>query len=92
MNILTQRGTVHEFRGSREAVSPEVDGCAEDALEGSDKSSVLFPARLHPEAFKHLGSGAKPNRPALLLDGKRCEKDRNQAILAERKHGTRDGR
>ena len=35
-------------------------------------------------AFEHLGGSSESDRSTLLLDGKSCEEDRNEAILAER--------
>jgi hypothetical protein len=39
---------------------------------------------MHAKAFEHLGRSSEPDRSTLLLDRKRCEEDRNEAILAER--------
>jgi hypothetical protein len=39
---------------------------------------------MHAEAFEHLGGSSESDRSTLLLDGKSCEEDRNEAILAER--------
>jgi hypothetical protein len=39
---------------------------------------------MHAEAFEHLGRSSESDCSTLLLDGKSCEEDRNEAILAER--------
>jgi hypothetical protein len=76
--------TMHQFRRSRETVRAEVDRRSEDALEGSDQSSVLLAARMHAKAFEHLSRSSESDRSTLLLDGESCEEDRNEPILAER--------
>jgi hypothetical protein len=47
---------------------PEENRRAEDPVEGSHQSSVLCPALLHYEVFKHLRRASKLNRLALPAD------------------------
>lgn len=63
-------------------VGAEENRRAEYALERSHQSSVLCPALLHPEGFKHLGRASELNRLALLADCQRCQEDRNESVLS----------
>jgi len=65
-------------------VGAEENRSAEDALEGSHQPSVLCPALLHAEGFKHLRRASKLNRLALLPDCQRGEEDRDEPVLAPR--------
>jgi hypothetical protein len=75
---------VHNGRFLSLRVRAKEDRCSEYALEGCHQASVLRPALLHAESSSILAASAKPNRPALLPNGKRSQKDWNEPILPPR--------
>lgn len=63
--------------------SSEEDCGTEDPLEAIDKAAIVRTVFRKAEEIKHLSRGVKMNLAGFLPDGKRCDPDRNQAVLTE---------
>jgi hypothetical protein len=69
----------------RLCIRAEENRRAKDPLKCCDQPPILRSALLHAESLQHVGGTCKSNRPALLANGKRSEKNRHKTILAPRK-------
>jgi hypothetical protein len=79
----TESRALDDFGVRRQRVRAKKDRGAENAFERGDQSTIFFPAFAHAEGVQHVGRALESDGLALLLNRKRRQEDRHNAVLTE---------